>query len=336
MYPHPIRALGRAFLLCLLAVAAQAQATQVPGPLVDTDWLAENLENVVVLDVRRDKQSFIRKMGGGGEVAGVQACGATGGGGGISGHIPGSALIEWKDIAVKAESGATKLYDMVPAKSDFEALMQKSGVSKGSAVVVTNPGDSMPKVADATRLYWTLKYFGHDNLALLDGGVAKWAGEKRKIEYGRTRPATGDWQATAERRELIASLDDVQQAVQGGGSQLVDIRSPDYYLGLTHKSEKVAQKGHIPSAKNIPFMVLGKDSGSGTTLYGTEELRRVAMELGIDPAKPVITHCNTGHLASSGWFVLHELLGNKNARLYVGSMNEWAANPERPVSVKAD
>ncbi|MEN8174237.1 MAG: sulfurtransferase [Pseudomonadota bacterium] len=333
---HPTRALGRIILLCFLAIAAQAQAIQVSSPLVDTEWLAKNLDNVVVLDIRRDKNSFIRKSGGGGEIAGVQACGAKGGGAAVSGHIPDSALIEWKEIAVKAESGGTQLYDMVPSKGDFEKLMQKSGVNKDSAIVVTNPGDAMPSVADGTRLYWTLKYFGHDNVALLDGGVAKWAAEKRKIDYGRTKPRKGDWQATAERRELMASLDDVQQAVQGGDTQLVDIRSPDYYLGLKYKSKKVAKKGHIPGAKNIPFMVLGKDSGKGTKLYGVEDLRRVAMELGIDPAKPVITHCNTGHLASSGWFVLHELLGNKDARLYVGSMNEWAADPARPVSVKAD
>lgn len=336
MHFHSIRAVRRTILLCFLAIAAQAQAVQVPGPLVDTEWLAKNLENVVVLDIRRDKNSFIRKSSGGGEVAGVQACGAKGGGAAVSGHIPDSALVEWKDIAVKSKSGSIQLYDMVPSKSDFEKLMQESGVSKDSAIVIANPGDAMPRVADGTRLYWTLKYYGHDNLALLDGGVAKWAAEKRKIDYGRTKPGKGDWQATAERRELMATLDDVQQATQDGSSQLADIRSPDYYLGVTYKSEKVAKKGHIPGAKNIPFMVLGKDSGSGTKLYSIEDLRRVSMELGIDLAKPVITHCNTGHLASSGWFVMHELLGNKNTRLYVGSMNEWAADPVRPVSVKAD
>ena len=336
MHLHLTRATWRFVLLSLLALTTQAQAVQLPGPLVDTEWLAKNLNNVVVLDVRRDKQSFIRKTGGGGEVAGVQACGAKGGGGGVSGHIPDSALIEWKDIAVKAKPGDAQLYDMVPSKDDFEKLMQESGVNADSAVVIANHGDKMPAVADGTRLYWTLKYFGHDNIALLDGGVAKWAAEKRKIEYGRTKPGEGNWRVTTERRELLATLDDVEKAIQGGGSQLVDIRTPDYYLGLAYKSEKVAKKGHIPGAKNMPFMVLGKDGEKGTTLYDVQDLRRVAMELGVDPAKPVITHCNTGHLASSGWFVMHELLGNKDARLYVGSMNEWAADPARPVSTKAD
>lgn len=336
MYTHSVRAFGRVVFLYFLILAAHVQAAQVPGPLVDTEWLAKNLNNVVVLDVRRDAQSFIRKSGGGGEVAGVQACGAKGGGGAVSGHIPGSALVEWKDIAVKVKTGTVELYDMVPEKETFEKLMQESGVNADSAIVVVSPGDGVPAVADGTRLYWTLKYFDHDNVSLLDGGVAKWATEKRDIEYGRNRPSKGNWLATAERNEIMATLDDVQSASASGTAQIVDIRTPEYYLGLTHKAEKVAKKGHIPGAKNLPFLVLAKEGGKGTTFYGVEELRRVATELGVDPSKPVITHCNTGHLASSGWFVMHELLGDKDARLYVGSMNEWAADPARPVSVKAD
>lgn len=335
MQPNPSRAFAGASLFLLIA-ASPARALDVPGPVVDAEWLAQNLDKVVVLDVRRDPQSFIRKTSGGGEVAGVQACGAKGGGGGVSGHIPDSALIDWKTIAVKTKAGDVELYDMVPDKEAFEKLMQESGVSAGSAVVVTNPGDSVPALADGTRLYWNIKYYGHDNVAVLDGGVAKWAAEKRKIDYGRTKPKKGDWKATAERREMLATLDDVQRASTSGDAQLVDIRTPDFYLGLTHKGAKVARKGHIPGAKNMPFPLIAKESGQGTKFYSTDELRRVAGELGIDPSKPAITHCNTGHLSSAGWFVLHELLGDQDVRMYVGSMNEWAADPARPVSTKAE
>lgn len=335
MQPNPIRALAGAGLLLLVA-SMPARALQVPGPVVDTEWLAQNLDKVVVLDVRRDPQSFIRKAGGGGEVAGVQACGAKGDAGGVSGHIPGSALVEWKAIAVKTKEGGTELYDMLPPQADFEKLMQESGVNPDSAVVVVNPGDGVPALADGTRLYWNIKYYGHDNVAVLDGGVAKWAAEKRKIEYGRTKPETGNWKAGAERREMLATLDDVQRASTSGDAQILDIRTPEFYLGLTHKADKVARKGHVPGAKNMPFLVIAKESPKGTTFYATDELRRVSGELGIDPAKPAITHCNTGHLSSAGWFVLHELLGDKDVRMYVGSMNEWAADPARPVSTKAE
>jgi thiosulfate/3-mercaptopyruvate sulfurtransferase len=332
---HP-RPIGRLVPLLFLLGAAPGYALQVPGPLVDTEWLANNLDQVVVIDVRRDANSFIRKAGGGGEVGGVQACGAKGAAAAVSGHIPGSALVEWKDLAVKQKVGDKEIYDQVPDKAAFEKLMQQSGVNADSAVVVVNPGDGAPAVADGTRLYWNLKYYGMDNVAVLDGGVAKWAEEKRKIEYGRAKPGKGNWQATAERQELLATLEEVQAASGSGDAQILDVRTPDYYLGLLHKSDKVAAKGHIPGAKNLPFILYIKEGPKGSTFYSVDEIKRVAQDLGIDASKPTITQCNTGHLSSSGWFVMHELLGNQQASTYDGSMNEWAADPARPVSKQAE
>jgi thiosulfate/3-mercaptopyruvate sulfurtransferase len=245
------RALGRVLPLLLLIVAAPATALEVPGPLVDTEWLAKNQDQVVVLDVRRDPQGFIRKAGAG-EVGGVQACGAKAGGGGVSGHIPGAALIEWKEIAVKQKADGVELYDTVPDGDAFAKLMQQSGVNQDSAVVVVNPGDGAPAVADGTRLYWTLKYYGHDNVALLDGGVAKWAAEKRPIEYGRTKAGAGNWQAGAPREGLLATLAQVQAATTGEGTQIIDVRTPEFYLGLTHKADKVAARATSQGPRTCP------------------------------------------------------------------------------------
>ncbi len=324
--------LGVLLLLSALAVGGVfpglARAIEIPGPLVDTQWLADHLNQVVILDVRRDPQTFIRKAGGG-EVGGIQACGAGSGGGGLSGHIPGAALIEWKEIAVKHKLEGIELFDTLPDAASFTALMQRSGVNQDSAIVIATPGDSAPAVADGTRLYWTLKYFGHDNVALLDGGVAKWASEKRKLEYGRSKPGNGNWQASAERAELLATLDEV--AAMSSNGQIIDVRTPEYYLGLRYKSDKVKAPGHIDGAKNLPFSLYIKESPEGSTFYPVNEIKRVATQLGIALDKPTISHCNTGHLASSGWFVMSELLGNRDVQLYDGSMNEWAAL-SRPIS----
>jgi thiosulfate/3-mercaptopyruvate sulfurtransferase len=328
----PLKTMYSLLLVLLMALAIEAQASQVPGPLVDTQWLADNQDKVVLLDAREDTSSFIRKATGGGHIAGMQAGGAKKGGGStISGHIPGSALVPWNEYAVKKKVGGVEFYDMMPTKRDFEKLMQKSGANQDSAVVITHIGGDAKNVGRGTRLYWTLKYFGHDNVALLDGGVAKWAAEKRKIEYGRTKPKKGNWKATAERRELLATLDDVKQAKQEG-VQLVDIRPPQFYHGLVLKEGKVARKGHIPGAKNLPFLVLVKTGDKGTTFFPANEMRQVVAALGIDAQAPIDTFCNTGHLASLGWFAIHELVGDDKARLYVGSMNEWAADPALPVT----
>lgn len=324
----------RKYLIHITAAAgavlmtAQAWAIQVPGPLVDTEWLSKNLSNVVVLDARKNTQSFIRRSHGGGKVAGIQACGAKAGGGKVSGHIPGSVLAPWKEYAITKKGS---LHDQLPSKADFEKFMQEHGVNQDSAVVISHRGEGPKEVGFATRLYWTLKYFGHDNVALLDGGVAKWAAEKRKVEYGRTKPAKGNWKATAERRELLATLDDVQKAVAEGG-QIVDGLPMDLYLGLKLKKGVVAKRGHIPGAKPMPFDVLVASSPQGAIFYPVDKLKKVAAAMGIDNSKPLITHCNTGHIASLTWFANSELLGNKKARVYDGSMEEWAKDPSRPVS----
>ncbi len=305
-----------------------AQAMQVPGPLVDTSWLANNQNNVVILDARKNTNSFIRRGKGGGKVAGVQACGAKSGGGGkVFGHIPGSTMVDWKAIAPTQKG---QLHNELPGKQAFEKLMQSKGVNKGDAIVVSNRGQNAKEVAFATRLYWTIKYYGYDNVALLDGGTAKWAAEKRKVEYGRSKPGKGNWTAGAERRELLASIDDVQKAVDSKG-QIIDPLPMPLYLGLKLKKGVVPKKGHIAGAKNMPFGVLVHGGPGGATFYSKPELKQVSSAIGIDPNKPAITHCNTGHIASLGWFVMSELLGDKQTRLYDGSMEEWSSDPSRKV-----
>jgi len=320
----------RTSLFAVLSIAASsAQAIQVPGPLVDTQWVAQNRDNVVILDARKNTQSFIRRSKGGGKVAGVQACGAKSSGGGkVSGHIPGSALADWK---VYAPTMKGKLHDELPSKKDFQKFMQDSGVNQNSAVIISHRGEGPKEVAFATRLYWTVKYFGHDNVALLDGGVAKWAAEKHKVEYGRTRPSKGNWKAGVERKGILATADDVQKAI-AEGEQIVNPLSQDVYLGLKLKKGVVPKRGHIASAKNMPFDVLVNTSPKGASFYTLDQLKQIASAVGFDASKPVITHCNTGHIASLGWFVSYELLGNKQTRLYDGSMEEWSADPSRPVT----
>jgi thiosulfate/3-mercaptopyruvate sulfurtransferase len=316
-----------------LLLASVSLAGSLPGPLVETDWLARNLSNVVIIDVRADQESFIKKSRGG--IAGIQACGAGGSGGGastVSGHIPGAIYMPWDQVRADRMEGGQKVVGELPKAKTFERWMTRSGVNKDSAVVISGLGERPQDAVETARLYWTLKYYGHDNVALLNGGTAKWAAEDRELEYGRSRAKRGNFKAGPGRPELLASTEDVQKSVKGS-AQLLDVRAQDLYLGLTYHRQFVEPhaKGHIPTAKSFPFTLLVDTMGSAATYYSPTQIQELSGLLGVDPTKPTIVYCETGGQASMTWFVLHELLGNKNVSIYDGSMNEWAGDKSRPV-----
>jgi thiosulfate/3-mercaptopyruvate sulfurtransferase len=323
-------------ILTLWLAGSQAASVQVPGPLVETDWLQENLKGVVLLDVREDAESFQKRAKSGSGPAGLQTCGAMSKEKAplvVSGHIPGATLVPWKEVVGKRKEGKVELKGMLPSKQAFEELMQKSGVNDNSAVVITSEGQDPKQVLHTTRLYWTLKYFGHDNVAVLNGGTAQWTKEKRKIEYGKSRPERGNFAASTERSELLAGTDDVLNAMNTGTRQLLDVRGQDQYLGLTYHPEfaKPEAKGHIPGAKNYPITLLVNSAGPVATFYSSKDVLEVSKLLGIDFGKPTITYCNSGAMASLGWFIMHELLGNEKVSLYDGSVHAWSMDSNRPL-----
>lgn len=189
---------------------------------------------------------------------------------------------------------------LVPDKEDFERLMRKSGVDNDSALVITSKGARVVHTALAARLYWTLKYFGFDNVALLDGGTAQWIKDQRKIEFGKPRRIKkGNFKATTERSELLARTEDVMKLAEGrAAGQLVDVRSTEEYLGLT-ASGKIARgvKGHVPGAKNLPATLFA-DSCGAATLYGKDRLRQVSKLFKVDTEQPTVVMCTGGLFAS--------------------------------------
>ncbi len=182
--------------------------------------------------------------------------------------------------------------------------MQKSGVNGDSAIIITSKGEAVIHTSLAARLYWTLKYFGFDNVALLDGGTAQWIKDKQKVKFGKSRAEKGNFKATAERKEILATTDDVVKLSQGqGGGQLVDSRSTAEYLGLTASGKFVAPgvKGHVEGAKSFPVDLVSNAMGPAT-VYDKERLQTVAELMGLDTGKPTITMCNSGVFASTTWF----------------------------------
>jgi thiosulfate/3-mercaptopyruvate sulfurtransferase len=283
-----------------------ASADVLPGPLVNVEWLAENREDVLVIDVRKNTESYANE-----------------------GHIPGAALLDWRKARGTRAVDDVELQYMLPDRAAFEALMRDTGVSDDSAVVLAHAGDTPYQVAYAARVYWQLKYYGHDRVALLDGGTKAWEAAGHPLSTAAFKPATGDFTARAERNDILASTADVETAVKDGTHVLVDGRPLSFYLGMDQR-DYVYAKGHIPGAKVVPFNI-NTPGKAPATFRPADQLRDAYAALGVDPGKPAIAYCNSGAVSAATWFVLSEILGNKRAKHYDGSMHEWTQDPSRPV-----
>jgi thiosulfate/3-mercaptopyruvate sulfurtransferase len=308
----------------MLSWSGLASATKVPGPLVETGWLDKHQGDVVILDVRRDTKSFTREpIFRKDKKTGKKMLVAVGG------HIPGAVMVNYKHVRSKREINGQLVTRIVPLQADFEKLMQQSGVSKDSAIVIVSKGEGTGDLTMATRLYWTLKYFGHDNMAILNGGMAQWTVDGRKVGRKPGKTTAGNWQAGAVRDAILATTSEVSAAVKEGSSQLVDNRSVSQYFG-TEKKSYVYAKGHIPGARMFPNELMNS-AGAPAKFLPKEDLDKLVRAMDINRDAGTITYCNSGHLASGGWFIMSELLGNKNASLYDGSMHEWTLN-KQPVN----
>ena len=317
------------FLLLLALPARSVLALDFPGALVDADWLEQHLTEVKILDVREDIDSFTRKA----VLVRKRFTGdlklrRTGA------HIPGAVLVDYLNIRNSREIDGNNVRRMLPERDEFEELMQSWGVNNDDAIVVTSLGTSNADMTLATRLYWQLKYFGHDKVAILEGGVVQWQLEERpsSIEVHEIKP--GNWLAGKEDRAILANSDDVAAAIKDTDTQLLDSRSLGFYLGVV-KQPYVRKKGHIPGAKIFPNELL-TSAGAAPYFTDSEALKNIATELDIDTDADIITYCNSGQLASAGWFVFSELMGNKNVKLYDGSMHQWALEKRPVVKMKME
>jgi len=309
----------------LFIAASVTQAGQLPGPLVDVDWLDKNLDNVTLLDVRANVNSFSKRSKGGSP---VNPCGAGIKGKEVepvAGHIPGAVLVRWSLLTTQRAVAGHKTDGWLPARADFERLMQKSGVNKNNPIVITYKGEKAIETAMAARLYYTLKYYGHDEVAILNGGTSAWMQSNRSVKFGRSKSQRGNFSARPGRVEMVATLTHVKMISESGSGQLLDVREPAGYLGVARAIASVDPQwyGHIPGAKNVPMTVLSNDVGPAAVLFDKDTLLQTLTLMGTNPGTPTTVYCNSGIMASVGWFVMSELFGNSDVRLYDGSMQEW-------------
>ena len=301
----------------LISLVSLAQAITLPGPVVSADWLSNNLSDVQVIEVRPDLASYLRnpefdtdkKTG---KKFLVE----------VGGHIANSTLLDFKKVRVERLVDGKKIKFLIPEKADFEKLVQSLGINSDKPIVLVPIGQDMSDIDEALRTYWSFKVYGEDQVAVLDGGIAGWLSEGREFTTANSPKAAGNWAAKAERKELVASSDDVAAASKSGKPQLLDARQPAQYLGLAKRPD-VLTFGHIAGSKELAPELLAKPSNGALYFWQKKTYDALLAANGLSNKGPTIAYCNTGHLAAGGWFVMSELVGNKSTKLYDGSLYLW-------------
>jgi thiosulfate/3-mercaptopyruvate sulfurtransferase len=271
--------------------------------LVTADWVAENINNPSVVIVEVDEDTALYAQG----------------------HIENAITFNWRE---DLQDGLRR--DII-SKEGFEALLSKSGIANDTTVVLYGGNNNW----FAAYAYWYFKLYGHQDVRLLDGGRKRWELDARPfVATVPTRTATR-YVAKDQDLSLRAFRDEVIAAI--GVKNIVDVRSPAEFSGElaapAHLPQEGGQvKGHVPSAKNIPWSKAANEDG---TFKSQDELKGIYTSAGVDLGKDTIAYCRIGERSAFSWFVLHELLGVTNVKNYDGSWTEYGSLVGVPVEIGA-
>lgn len=235
-------------------------------------------------------------------------------------HIPGAVYFDVDALS----DPATSLPHMLLPPEQFAAAMGRLGVGDEDRIVVY---DTSGTNFSAARAWWMFRIYGHDNVAVLDGGLAAWKRAGLPLESGdTTRPAA---QFTPRyRRDLVRTLDQVRHALDEKTAQVVDARSAGRFAGTEPEPRAGLRGGHMPGSRNVPYASFTGPDGLLLDRAGLEARFR---EAGVDLSKPVIASCGSGVTACTILLAL-DLLGHEGHALYDGSWTEWGGRPDTPVS----
>lgn len=265
-----------------------------PDYLVDTQWVADHLDDPKVRIVESDEDILLYDQG----------------------HLPGAVMIDWvNDLNDKVRRDYL-------GKEGFEQLLSSKGIANDTTVVFYGDKNNWW----ATYAFWVFQLFGHTNAKIMNGGRKKWFDENRPASKETPSYARTEYKAQERADYKIRAFRDQVLAHVQGKAPLVDVRSPKEYSGeLLHMEaypqEGALRGGHIPGAKSIPWAKAANEDG---TFKSVEELKQLyEKENGFAPDQNIIAYCRIGERSSHTWFVLTYLLGYPNVRNYDGSWTEW-------------
>jgi thiosulfate/3-mercaptopyruvate sulfurtransferase len=265
-----------------------------PEVLVDTQWVMEHLNDskVRIAEVNYDPNSNY-----------------------VIAHIPGAVLIDW------ASDISDPLSKNIVSKEACEEFLQRIGVNNDTTLILYSDFGNL----FATFAFWVFKYYGFQDVRLINGGRRKWLEEGLPITTEIPNYSRGNFKASEADKSIRVLMPNVREVLDSHDKILVDVRSPKEYTGEIpappeYPTERAMRGGHIPGAVNIPWdRTLNRDG----TFKSADELKKLFESTGITSDKEVITYCRIGERSSQMWFVLKYLLGYANAKSYDGSWMEW-------------
>jgi len=269
--------------------------------LKSTQWLADNLGKVVVVDAsyylptqKRDPKAEY-----------------------LAAHIPGAVFFDINAIA----DDSTDLPHMLPGPDQFGEMVGALGIGEKDTIVVYDGVG----LYSAPRVWWSFRIFGAKDVYILDGGLPRWKSEKRPLEKGDAGRAPRKFNADMN-VGAVALVDDVRMALADDSAQVVDARSAERFSGKAPEPRPWLRSGHMPGALNVPYTGMVENG----RLVSRDRIEAAFKAGGVDLDKPIITTCGSGLTAAILTLAL-EAIGKEPKGLFDGSWSEWASRPDLPI-----